>query len=89
MNIYVGNLSSFTTEKHLEDIFVPFGEVRSVKVVMDALSGRSRRFGFVEMPARDNAERAIKELHNTRLNTQLIVVSEVQPRSTETSRSKK
>ena len=88
MNIYVGNLSSHTTEKHVQDIFVPFGDVRSVKVVMDAFSGRSRGFAFVDMPGRDSGERAIKELNHTRLNTQSIVVSEAKARSDEMSRGK-
>ena len=50
MNIYVGNLSYGMSEDELRDAFGAFGEVSSVKILMDRETGRSRGFGFVEMP---------------------------------------
>jgi RNA recognition motif-containing protein len=81
MNIFVGNLSSETTEKHLEGLFTPFGEVRSVKIIVDGYTRRSRGFAFVEMPERSHAETAIEKLHNTSLHTQSITVNEARPRN--------
>lgn len=50
MNIFVGNLSFQTSEEQLLDVFTPFGEVSSVKVIVDGYSNRSRGFAFVDMP---------------------------------------
>jgi len=80
MNIYVGNLSSQVTEKQLEGLFASFGTVRSVKVVTDEYTGRSKGFGFVIMPDINHAERAIKNLNNTRFDTNVITVNEAKPK---------
>jgi len=80
MNIYVGNLGSQVTEKQLEGLFASFGTVRSVKVVTDEYTGRSKGFGFVIMPDENHAEKAIKNLNNTRFDTQVIVVNQAKPK---------
>ncbi|MBV8256055.1 MAG: RNA-binding protein [Chitinophaga sp.] len=81
MNIYVGNLSSQTTEQQLSDLFIPFGIVRSVKVILDNYTGRSKGFAFVEMPDDAHGERAIRNLNDTVVDRQTIVVNEARPRT--------
>ena len=80
MNIFVGNLNFQTTEEQLQELFTPYGEVESVKIVTDKFSGRSRGFGFVEMPEQAQAEEAIKQLNDYSLNSRSIVVNEAKPR---------
>ena len=62
MNIFVGNLSFTTTSETLQELFEPFGEISSAKVISDRETGRSRGFGFVEMPDDRQAEKAITAL---------------------------
>jgi RNA recognition motif-containing protein len=84
MNIFVGNLSSQTTEKQLETLFTEFGEVKSVKIITDNYTNRSRGFGFVEMSDKTQAETAIEKLNNSSFNTQSIVVNEARPKTERT-----
>ena len=62
MNIYVGNLSLEVTEEDLREAFKAFGQVTSVNIIKDRDSGRSRGFGFVEMPAKTEGQAAISGL---------------------------
>ncbi len=80
MNIYVGNLSYEVTEEDLKDAFSGFGEVVSVKVITDQYSGKSKGFGFVEMPDKAEAEAAIKSLDNSELKGRKIKANEANPR---------
>ena len=64
MNMYVSNLSFHTGEDELRKLFEEFGAVSSAKVITDRETGRSRGFGFVEMGADEEANAAIKSLHN-------------------------
>ena len=81
MNIYVGNLSYEATEEDLQQAFEGFGQVESVNVIKDKYSGRSKGFGFVEMPAKDQAQSAINELNDTELKGRTLKVNEARPRS--------
>jgi len=81
MNIFVGNLSSQTTEKQLADLFIPFGELKSVKVITDGYTGRPKGFAFIEMPEQGGAEKAIESLNNSTVNGQSMVVNEARPRT--------
>ena len=63
MNIYVGNLSYGMSEGELRDAFGAFGEVSSVKILVDRETGRSRGFGFVAMPNAVEAQEAMTDLH--------------------------
>jgi RNA recognition motif-containing protein len=81
MNIFVGNLSSQTTEKQLENIFTPFGEITSVKIITDNYTGRSKGFAFVEMPERMSGEKAVAGLHNSSLHGQSLTVNEARARN--------
>ena len=68
MNIYIGNLSDNTTEDTLRSLFAEFGDVESVKVIKDRSSGRSKGFGFIEMPSNSEADQAIKALNGNRID---------------------
>src|SRR5215468_10736505 len=65
MNIFVGNLNWETTEDELEGLFVPYGTVDRVQIITDRDTGRSRGFGFVEMPDSSEAQAAIEALNGT------------------------
>ncbi|HDD59736.1 MAG: RNA-binding protein [Thermoplasmata archaeon] len=80
MNIYVGNLSYDMTEDDLRKVFEEFGKVESVKIIMDRYSGRSKGFGFVEMPDEDEAKKAIGELNGKSVMGREIKVNEARPR---------
>ena len=81
MNIYIGNLSHEITEEDLQNSFSEFGEVVSVKIIKDRYSGRSKGFGFVEMPDRTEANAAIADLNNKELKGKSINVNTAKPRS--------
>ena len=80
MNIYVGNISRTATEQDLRDAFTAFGEVSSAAIIKDKFSGESRGFGFVEMPNKDEAVKAISGLNGTDLKGRNLKVNEAQPR---------
>jgi RNA recognition motif-containing protein len=80
MNIYVGNLSYETTEENLKEAFEVFGEVNTVKIIKDNYTGRSKGFGFVEMPAKAEAQSAIEGLNGNDLKGRSLNVSEARPR---------
>ena len=81
MNIYVGNLPREVTEAELQEAFEAFGEVASAKIITDRLSGRSRGFGFVEMPTDGEAEKAIEGLNGTDMKGRTLNVNKARPRS--------
>lgn len=81
MNIYVGNLSYEVTEEDLKQAFEAFGQVESAKLIKDMYSGRSRGFGFVEMPSNEEGESAISNLDGTTLKDRTIKVSKARPRT--------
>jgi cold-inducible RNA-binding protein len=77
--LYVGNLSYDTTEDALLKAFAEVGEVESVSVVTDRMSGRSRGFGFVEMATEEAASEAIGRLNGQMLDGREISVAEARP----------
>jgi RNA recognition motif-containing protein len=79
MNIYIGNLSYKLTEDNLRAMFVEFGEVESAKIIMDRFTGRSRGFGFIEMPNNSEADQAIKALNGKFIEGQNIKVNPANP----------
>jgi RNA recognition motif-containing protein len=81
MNIYVGNLSYEVTEEDLKGAFEVFGAVDTVKVIKDNYTGRSKGFGFVEMPAKAEAQSAIEGLNGKDLKGRNLNVNEARPRS--------
>jgi RNA recognition motif-containing protein len=80
MNIYVGNLAYGVTEDELRDAFAAYGEVSRANVIMDRDTGRSKGFGFVEMPDNAQAEAAINGLNDAPLGGRAIRVNEARPR---------
>jgi hypothetical protein len=80
MNIYVGNLSYGMSEDELREAFGAFGEVSSVKILMDRETGRSRGFGFVEMPNQNEAEKAIAQLNGKDVGGRALRINEARPR---------
>jgi RNA recognition motif-containing protein len=81
MNIYVGNLSYDITEDELKKTFEDFGDVESAKVIMDMYTGRSKGFGFVEMPTEAEAQSAIDGLNGKELKGRTVTVNQARPRS--------
>lgn len=81
MNIYVGNLDYGVEDADLRDLFAKFGNVTSARVIKDMYSGRSKGFGFVEIDARDAAERAIAETNGTELKGRTLTVNEARPKN--------
>ena len=80
MNIYVGNVSFKMDDDSLREAFEAHGEVSSASIVMDRDTGRSRGFGFVEMPDDGEAEAAIKALDGANLMGRPVRVNEARPR---------
>lgn len=81
MNIYVGSMSYNVTEEDLKEAFEAFGEVESVKIIKDMYSGRSKGFGFVEMPSKAEAQSAIEGLNGNELKGRTLNVNEARSRS--------
>ena len=80
MKIYAGNLPYSTTEDELRSLFEEFGQVEDVAVISDRETGRSKGFGFVEMPNNSEADNAIKALNSTALKGRMITVNQARPR---------
>ena len=81
MNIYIGNLSFDTTEENLRQAFGAFGETTTVNIITDRDSGRSKGFGFVEMPTKEEAMAAISGLNGQDMNGRTLNVNEAKPRT--------
>ena len=79
-NIFVGNLNSNTSEDVLRQLFVAFGPVDQVKIMIDSHTGKSRGFGFVEMANAEDGERAIAALNGALLDERALNVNEAQPK---------
>ena len=80
MNIFVAKLHYDTSSEKLQEVFEEFGEVSSAKVIYDRDTGRSKGFGFVEMPNDDEGNEAINELNESSLDGNTIVVKVARPR---------
>lgn len=80
MNIYAGNLPYSITNEELEEIFSEFGQVDRASVISDRETGRSKGFGFVEMPVDDEAKAAIDALNGKDFKGRALNVNEARPR---------
>lgn len=87
MNIFVGNLSYSTQDQDLQSAFEQYGTVASARVMSDRETGRSRGFGFVEMPNHDEATAAINGLNGRDLQGRSVNVNEARPREARPPRS--
>ena len=80
MNIFVGSLPFSIEEADLRESFEAYGAVDSVKIISDKFTGRSKGFGFVEMPNDDEAQKAIDELNGATVQGRAIVVNKSEPK---------
>lgn len=81
MNIYVGNLPHAASENDLRAAFEPYGEVSQVNIIKDKFTGESRGFAFVEMPQKDAAMNAMKELNGAEMGGRSLTVNEARPKT--------
>ena len=77
--IYVGGLPYAATEQQLSDLFAQHGAVESARVITDKFTGQSRGFGFVEMSASEDAQKAIAALNGTQMDGRTLTVNEAKP----------
>ena len=80
MNIFVGSLPFSIEEADLRESFEAYGAVDSVKIITDKFTGRSKGFGFVEMPNAAEAQKAIDELNGATVQGRAIVVNKSEPK---------
>jgi len=78
--IYVGNFPQETSEKDLQEVFKPFGDIKSTTIVKDKISSRVLGFGFVDMPSKKAGTAAIEALHGVKLKGRTIIVAETKER---------
>lgn len=81
MNIYVSNLNFATNNDSLQDLFAQYGEVSSANIITDRDTGRSRGFGFVEMPNDTEGQEAIDALNNIEFEGKTITVNVARPKT--------
>ena len=80
MNIFVGSLPWSIEEADLRESFEAYGAVESVKIITDKFTGRSKGFGFVEMPSDEEGQKAIDELNGATVDGRAIVVNKSEPK---------
>ena len=80
MDIYVGNLAYGASDEDLRGLFENYGNVTSARVILDRFSGRSRGFGFVEMPTQDEAQAAIEQTNGRDFMGRPLRVNESRPK---------
>ena len=77
MEIYVGQLPYGINESELKELFSEFGEIASIKLIVDHFSGRSKGFGFIDMPNNSEADTAIKALNKSKFKGREIKVNQI------------
>ena len=83
MDIYVGNLPYGAMDDDLRSLFETYGTVNSARVIIDKMTGRSKGFGFVEMPERGEADAAISNINGSDMEGRALRVNESQPKPRE------
>lgn len=81
MNIYAGNLPYDTSEEELQRVFSAFGTVQSTKIIRDPYTGKSKGFGFVEMPGQEEAQAAIDGLSGKEFKGRTLNVNKARSRT--------
>lgn len=89
MNIYIGNIPRETSESAIREEFEKFGEVTSVSLIKDKFTNTLKGFGFVEMPKKDEAEKAIQSLDGQMFNGRPLTVNPAKPRTESHNRPKR
>jgi RNA recognition motif-containing protein len=87
MNIYIGNLNYKVRENDLQQLLAEYGEITSVKVIMDRETGRSKGYGFIEMADEEAGNKAIEELNGAEVDGKTLSVSVARPRTEAPRRS--
>lgn len=82
MDIFVGSLPFKLKENELKEIFEKYGEVTSVKIIIDKITRQNKGFGFVEMPVDEQAKQAIKELNGSDIGGRAIIVNKSEEKKT-------
>lgn len=85
MTIYVGNLNHRASEQEVNELFSAYGPVKSVKIITDKFTQRSKGFAFVEMENTADAATAIQALNETEFLTRTVYVSEARPKTEDSS----
>jgi len=80
MRIFIGNLAFSTNDNDLEALFASYGRVTHAHIATDKSTGKSRGFGFVDMPDQGEAAEAIEDLHGSLFSGRALTVSEAKPR---------
>lgn len=80
MNIYVGNVAYRLSDEELREAFEAYGTVESARVIKDRETGRSKGFGFVEMPEEEEARAAIDALNGAEIQGRAVIVNQARPR---------
>lgn len=80
MNIFCGSLPFRLQESELKEFFEEYGEVSAARIITDKFSGRSKGFGFIEMPDDEQAKKAIEELDGAEVDGRTIVVNQAEER---------
>ena len=81
MKLYVGNMSVDVTEEELQNAFSPFGEVKSVTLINDKITGKSKGFGFVQMSSKEEGHAAIEAMHDKEFKGSTLTVNEAKPQT--------
>lgn len=89
MNIYVGNIPRETSESSVREEFEKFGEVSNVSLIKDKFTNMLKGFGFVEMPKKDEAEKAIQSLDGQMFSGRPLTVNPAKPRTESSDRPKR
>ena len=84
MNIYVGNLPKTTNEEAVRELFKEHGEVTEIKLLKDQYTGELRGFGFITMPSKSDAQKAIQEVNGAELEGRTLIVNEARQRKERT-----
>jgi RNA recognition motif-containing protein len=77
--LYVGSLPYSTTEEDLRELFTPFGQVVTARIIADKFTGQSKGFGFVEMETTESAQKAIDEMNGAELGGRTLIVNLARP----------
>jgi len=80
LNIYIGNLPKTTNEETVRKLFEEYGEVTEIKLLKDQYTDGLRGFGFVTMPSKADAQKAIQEVNDTEFEGRKLIVNEARPR---------
>ncbi|MBC7425225.1 MAG: RNA-binding protein [Bacteroidia bacterium] len=81
MNIYVANINFRANDDNLKEVFEAFGEVSSAKIISDKFTGKSRGFGFVEMPNEEEGKNAVEQLNGIEMMEKTLTVNEARPKT--------